>query len=215
MKENLTDLVFIIDRSGSMNGLESDTIGGFNSMLSKQQAEVGEATVTTVLFDHEYETLHDRLDIQAVSPITGNEYFVRGSTALLDAIGKTIKRIRKAHKHTTKDTRPEKTLVVIITDGQENASREYSVERIKSRIERQKSKHGWEFIFLGANIDAVKEAEQLGIDEANAQQYHADSAGLSASYTAISAAVSCMRGTGSVGKSWKNIVDKDFKYRKK
>ena len=155
MKTNLTELVFILDRSGSMDGLESDTVGGFNSMLSKQQEDDDECRLTTVLFDHEYEILHDRIDIKAVSPITEKEYFVRGQTALLDAIGRTINKIGNTQKQTAEEYRAEKVLFVITTDGMENASREYTHDKIKSLIERQKTKYGWEFIFLGANIDVM------------------------------------------------------------
>jgi uncharacterized protein YegL len=184
MKKGLTELVFIIDRSGSMGGLESDTIGGFNAMIKENQAIDGEALVTTVLFDDQYELLHDRIDIRAVAPLTDGDYTVRGSTALLDAVGKTIDKIRAAHKHTAEDFRPEKVLFAIITNGEENASREYSAERIKARIERQKQKYGWEFIFMGANMDAVMEAGKLGIAADRVQNYNADAAGVNLSYAA-------------------------------
>jgi uncharacterized protein YegL len=215
MKQGLTELIFILDKSGSMSGLESDTIGGFNSMLEKQKAEEGDAIVTTVLFDNNYELLHDRIDIKALSPITDKEYQVGGNTALIDAIGKTIRKIRKAQKPIAEDYKPEKTLFVIITDGMENASREYSAERVKKRIERQKDKCGWEFIFLGANIDAVETARHFGINAANAQNYHADGMGLSTGYASISQAVSMFRGTGVVGGAWRDNLAKDFNNRKK
>lgn len=194
MKKSLTELVFIIDRSGSMGGLESDTIGGFNAMLNEQQAASGEAVVTTVLFDDKYELLHDRLDIRAVAPLTDKDYTVRGSTALLDALGRTINKIRAAQKHTAENYRAEKVLFVIITDGLENASREYSAERIKTRIERQKQKYGWEFVFFGANMDAVIEAGKLGIAADRAHNYFADAIGTSAAYTAMSAFSTAYRG---------------------
>ena len=178
MKKNLTELVFIVDRSGSMGGLESDTIGGFNSTLKKQQELEGEAIVTTVLFDDKYELLHDRIDIRAVSPLTEKDYFVRGSTALLDALGRTIKKIKKAQKFTAEEYRAEKVMFVIITDGYENASLEYNAERIKRRIERQKDKYGWEFVFFGANMDAIMEAGKLGISANMAHNYKADAEGL-------------------------------------
>ena len=187
MKKGLTELVFIIDRSGSMGGIESDTIGGFNAMLKEQQAVEGEAIVTTVLFDDKYELLHDRIDIRAVAPLTDKDYTVRGSTALLDAIGRTIHKIRAAQQHTDENYRAEKVLFVIITDGQENASREYSAESVKTRIERQKQKYGWEFVFFGANMDAVMEAGKLGIAADRAQNYCADAIGTSKVYTAMSA----------------------------
>lgn len=164
MKKGLTELVFILDKSGSMSGLETDTIGGYNSMLQKQKEVEGECYITTVLFDNNYELLHDRIDIRAVSPITEKEYQVGGTTALLDAIGRTISKIANAQKHTADDYRAEKVLFVIITDGEKNSSREYSAEKIKAQIEQQKTKYGWEFIFLGANIDAVQTASRFGID---------------------------------------------------
>lgn len=194
MKKGLTELVFIIDRSGSMGGLESDTIGGFNAMLKEQQAVEGDAVVTTVLFDDKYELLHDRIDIRAVAPLTDKDYTVRGSTALLDALGRTIHKIRVAQKHTAENYRAEKVLFVIITDGQENASREYSADRVKTRIERQKEKYGWEFIFFGANMDAVMEAGKLGIAADRAQNYCADAIGTTTAYTAMSAFSTAYRG---------------------
>lgn len=194
MKKGLTELVFIIDRSGSMGGLESDTIGGFNAMLKEQQAVEGDAVVTTVLFDDKYELLHDRIDIRAVAPLTDKDYSVRGSTALLDALGRTIHKIRVAQKHTDENYRAEKVLFVIITDGQENASREYSVDRVKTRIERQKEKYGWEFVFFGANMDAVMEAGKLGIAADRAQNYCADAIGTTTAYTAMSALSTAYRG---------------------
>jgi uncharacterized protein YegL len=177
VKQDLTELVFILDRSGSMGGLESDTIGGFNAMLAKQKAEPGEASVTTVLFDDKCELLHDRIDLRAVSPITDKEYFVRGTTALLDAVGSTIQKIAGAQKQTAEDYRASRVMFVITTDGMENASREYSYEKVKSMVEHEKEKHGWEFIFLGANIDAVETAGRFGIDASHASDYHADHLG--------------------------------------
>ena len=187
-------MVFIIDKSGSMEGLEKDTIGGFNSMLKEQQAVEGEAIVTTVLFNNRYELLHDRIDIRAVSPLTEKNYTVGGNTALLDALGKTIRKIREVQEHTAEDYRAEKVLFTIITDGQENASREYSAESIKTRIERQKEKYGWEFVFFGANMDAVLEAGKLGISAEYAQNYRADASGTSTAYTAMSAISTAYRG---------------------
>lgn len=172
MKKGLTELVFILDKSGSMSGLETDTIGGYNSMLAKQQAVEGECRITTVLFDNNYELLHDRIDIRAVSPISEKEYQIGGSTALLDAIGRTIHKIGNAQKHTANEYRAEKVMLVIITDGEENSSREYSAKRIKQMIERQKSRYEWEFIFLGANIDAVETAGRFGISADRAQNPH-------------------------------------------
>ncbi|SDF11164.1 vWA domain-containing protein [Sporomusa acidovorans] len=194
MKKGLTELVFIIDRSGSMGGLESDTIGGFNAMLKEQQAVEGDAVVTTVLFDDKYELLHDRIDIRAVASLTDKDYTVRETTALLDALGRTIHKIRAVQKHTANNYRAEKVLFVIITDGQENASREYSAERIKRRIERQKERYGWEFVFFGANMDAVMEAGKLGIAADHAQNYCADAIGTSVAYAAMSAFSTAYRG---------------------
>ena len=197
MKKGLTEMVFIIDRSGSMGGPEKDTIGGFNSMLKEQQAVEGEAIVTTVLFDNRYELLHDRIDIRAVSPLTEKNYTVGGNTALLDALGKTIRKIREVQEHTAEDYRAEKVLFTIITDGEENASREYSAERIKTRIEHQKQKYGWEFVFFGANMDAVLEAGKLGISAEYAQNYRADANGTSIAYTAMSSISTAYRGGNS------------------
>ncbi len=186
MKKDLTELVFIIDRSGSMGGLESDTIGGFNAMLKEQKAVKGEALVTTVLFDDQYELLHDRIDIQAIAPLSDKDYTVRGSTALFDALGKTIKKVRNAHSHTEEAYRPEKVMFFVITDGLENASREYSADRLKARIEHQRKKHGWEFVFFGANMDAVLEAGKLGIAADRAMKYQANSDGINESWSSIS-----------------------------
>ena len=216
MKTNLTELVFILDRSGSMGGLESDTIGGFNTMLSKQQEEPGECRITTVLFDNDYEILHDRIDIKAVSPISGSEYFVRGQTALLDAVGKTINKIGSVQKNTAKEFRAEKVLFIITTDGLENASREFSYDKIKSMIEKQKSKYAWEFIFLGANIDAVEVANRFGIDRDRAQNFHNDSEGIELNYQVLSKTVSCYRAAPpctSIADGWSAEIQKDYKRR--
>jgi uncharacterized protein YegL len=217
MKTNLTELVFILDRSGSMGGLESDTIGGFNSMLAKQQAEPGECRITTVLFDNEYEILHDRIDINAVSPITGREYFVRGSTALLDAIGKTVNKIGGAQKNTAEDFRAAKVMFVITTDGMENASREFSYDKIKSMIEHQKSSYNWEFVFLGANIDAVKVANRFGIPKNRAQSFHNDSEGIELNYSVLSETVSAFReapACARISDDWSASIEADYKGRK-
>ncbi len=213
MKTNLTELVFILDRSGSMDGLESDTIGGYNSMLAKQKAEPGEAVVTTVLFDDKYELLHDRINIKGIAPITEKEYYVCGTTALLDAVGKTIQKIDNAQKHTGEELRADKVLFVIITDGMENASKEYTYGKIKAMIEHQKECCGWEFIFLGANIDAVATASRFGIDEDRAANYHADSAGTQLNYEAVSCAVSELRASRSISSKWKESIDADFQGR--
>ena len=213
MKKGLTELVFILDKSGSMSGMETDTIGGFNGMLEKQKAVEGECCLTTVLFDNRYELLHDRMDILAVSPITEQEYQVGGSTALLDAIGRTINKIGNAQKHTTEDFRAEKVLFVIITDGEENASREFSSGRIKQMIENQKTRYGWEFIFLGANIDAVETARQFGIGADRAQDFHADKAGVQLNFCVMSEAVTTYRKRSAMPEGWSDKIKKDYKNR--
>ncbi|MEE1162246.1 MAG: vWA domain-containing protein, partial [Lachnospiraceae bacterium] len=177
MKKNLTELVFILDRSGSMAGLEKDTIGGFNAMIEKQKAEEGEAYISTVLFDNYSEVIHDRVALSDVPKLTEKEYYVRGCTALLDAVGGAIHHIGNVHKYAREEDRPEKTLFVITTDGMENASRRYSYEKVREMTKRQKEKYGWEFLFLGANIDAAKEAARFGIDADRAADYHADTQG--------------------------------------
>jgi len=216
MKSQLTELVFILDRSGSMGGLESDTIGGFNSMLVKQQAEPGECRMSTILFDNEYEILHDRIDIKAVRQITDKEYYVRGSTALLDAIGKTINKIIGVQKNTSEDYRADKVLFVITTDGMENASKEYCYPKIRSMINRQKHGHGWEFIFLGANIDAVAVANRFGIGRNRAQNYHNDSEGIATNYMVLSQTVSEYRRAPSdagVNDNWNVKIQEDYMKR--
>jgi len=217
MKTYSTELIFILDRSGSMGGLESDTIGGFNSMLKKQQAEPGECRITTVLFDDNYDVLHDRIDIKAVSEITSQDYFVRGCTALLDAIGKTIKKISKVQKNTADDYRAEKVLFIITTDGMENASREYTYDKIKSMVEKQKKKFNWEFIFLGANIDAIDVANRFGIAKNRTQNFHNDSEGIAMNYEALSETMMCYRaaplGT-TFSDNWGDKILANFKSRK-
>ena len=215
MKKNLTELVFILDRSGSMAGLEPDTIGGFNAMIEKQRKEPGEAYVSTILFDNERQVIHDRVDIQAVNPLTPKEYYVRGCTALLDAVGKAIHHIGNVHKYAREEDRPEKTLFIITTDGMENASREYTYERVQKMIEHEKEKYGWEFIFLGANIDAAREAARFGIDETRAANYHADSKGTAVIYDAMNNVVGNYRAFRTVNEDWKENVDADYKKRGK
>ena len=215
MKKNLTELVFILDKSGSMSGLEKDTIGGFNSLLDQQRKVDGECVITTVLFDNRYELLHDRIDIRAVQPITGKEYFVGGSTALLDAIGKTIHKIGAVQKNTTEDYRAEKVMFVIITDGEENASRCYSSMQIRQMIQHQKERYGWEFIFLGANIDAVETAGRFGIDADRAVDYVPDGEGTELNFRMMSETVATFRECGAVPTACLDEIRKDMKKRGK
>lgn len=214
MKKGLTELAFILDRSGSMSGLESDTIGGYNALLEKQKKEAGECVITTVLFDDRYELLHDRINLRGIAPITDAEYYVRGTTALLDAIGRTISKIENAQRHTAEDERAEKVLFVITTDGMENASREYGYAKVRQMIERHKGNEGWEFIFLGANIDAVETAARVGISADRAANYNADSEGTQLNYSVVSDAVSCMRASSSIRADWKKSIDEDYQGRK-
>ena len=215
MKKGSTELVFILDKSGSMSGLESDTIGGYNSMLAKQKEIEGECRITTVLFDNSYELLHDRFDIRAVSPITEKEYAIGGSTALLDAIGRTIHKIANVQRYTSEEYRAERVMFVIITDGEENSSREYSAQKIKSQIEKKKTKHGWEFIFLGANIDAVQTAGRFGINSDRAVDYLADSKGTELNFKVMSSAVADFRESGKVNDICFEEIRKDVKERGK
>ena len=211
----MTELVFILDRSGSMGGLESDTIGGFNSMLAKQKREPGACLVSTVLFDNTVEVIHDRVPLERVPELTDREYFVRGCTALLDAVGGAIHHIGNVHKYARPEDRPEQTLFVITTDGLENASKRYDYDRVKAMIERQKEKYGWEFLFLGANIDAAKEAARFGIKADRAVRYQCDSVGTALNYEVISKAVTCARESMPLTASWKDQIEKDFKKRGK
>lgn len=216
MKKDLTELVFILDRSGSMAGLESDTIGGFNGMLKKQKKQSGEANVTTVLFDDRYELIHDRFPLSAVKALSEDDYYVRGCTALLDAVGKTIQKMINIQRHLPEDQRAEKVIFVITTDGLENASREYGYSQIKSMIEHEKQKYGWEFLFLGANMDAVSEARKFGIDADRSVTFQNDSEGIAVNYRAVEETLSCMRAApcmADVDGSWKKDIEKDFKKR--
>lgn len=193
MRKGLTEVVFILDRSGSMRGLEADTIGGFNSMIEKQQKEEGEAYISTVLFDDIAEVLYDRVDVKRIEPMNENQYFVRGCTALLDALGGAIHHIGNVHKYAREEDRPEKTLFIITTDGMENASHQYSYSKVKHMVERQKNQFGWEFIFLGANIDAIEVAGRFGIDAKRAFNYECDREGTQLNYTVLSETVSRVR----------------------
>ena len=213
-KNDLTELVFILDRSGSMAGLEGDTIGGFNAMLEKQRKQDGECFVSTVLFDSFSTVLHDRLRLRNVPQMTAEDYQVGGCTALLDALGDAIRHIGNIHKYARKEDVPAHTVFVIMTDGMENASRRYSSDEVKAKIERQKETYGWEFLFLGANIDAVETAKHFGIDESRAANYHADAEGTCVAYACVETAVSAVRANKKLDKSWTQKVDQDFNSRK-
>jgi uncharacterized protein YegL len=210
MRKNLTEIVFILDRSGSMAGLEGDTFGGFNGMLEKQRQEEGEAYVSTVLFDNESSVIHDRLPLDRVPRLTAREYYVRGCTALLDAVGSAISHIATVHKYAREEDRPEKTLFVITTDGMENASRRYTYEKVRSLIEKQKREYGWEFLFLGANIDAAREAARFGIHPDRAVDYRADRRGTRVIYETVSETVRDFRASKPMTAGWKKKIEEDF-----
>ena len=214
VKNNITELVFILDRSGSMAGLESDTIGGFNSLIKKQKKQRGECFVSTVLFDNVSEVLHDRVKLSEIPKMTERDYFTRGATALIDAIGGAIHHIGNIHKYARPEDVPEHTMFVIITDGYENASHLYSADSVRRTIKRQKSKYGWEFIFIGANIDAVETAGRFGIDSDRAVNYNADSQGTAIVYEAVSKAVKNIRESTPLPSGWSEEIDKDYKSRK-
>lgn len=215
MKKGLTELVFILDRSGSMSSLETDTIGGFNSLIEKQKKEPGEALVSTILFDDRIEVLHDRVSLSRIEPMTEKDYFVRGCTALMDAFGGAIEHIGKIHKYARDEDRPEKTLFVITTDGLENASKRYKKWEVKRMVERQREKYGWEFLFLGANMDAAVEARQYGIPEDYAATYQCDEEGTTLNYQVISQAICNVRTCKSLSADWKARIDEDYKKRGK
>ena len=209
MRKGLTEIVFILDRSGSMAGLEKDTIGGYNSLIQKQKKEEGEAYISTVLFDDYSEVLHDRVRLENIHPMTEKEYYVRGCTALLDAIGGAIHHIGNVHKYAREEDRPEKTLFIITTDGQENSSKRYSYADVKRMVERQKTRFGWEFLFLGANIDAIAEADRFGIKADRAVNYKCDSEGTAVNYKALSMAVSRVRKCKSTSEMKSALADWD------
>ena len=215
MRKNLTEIVFILDRSGSMSGLEADTIGGFNSMIEKQKKTEGEALISTVLFDNASEVIHDRVSVQNIKPMTDEDYTVRGCTALLDAIGDAIHHIGNVHKYARAEDVPEHTMFVITTDGMENASRRYDSEKVKKMIKRQKEKYGWEFLFLGANIDAVETARHFGISEDRAVNYHSDSEGTQLNYEVVSEAICSVRCSAPLSADWKKRIDEDYEKRGK
>ena len=214
MKKNLTELVFILDKSGSMSGLEADTIGGFNAMIDKQRREAGEALVSTVLFDTDCTVVHDRVNLADVPKLTEREYCPSGCTALLDALGGAIHHIGSVHKYAREEDVPERTLFVITTDGMENASRRYTSDQVKAMIQRQKAKYDWEFLFLGANIDAVETAGRYGIDPDRAVNYHADGEGTRLNYRVVGEAISSVRASKPLSADWKSAIDADYQSRK-
>ena len=213
MENKVTEIVFILDRSGSMNGLESDTIGGYNSLLEKQKATPGKALVSTILFDTYSEVLHDRLDLNDVPFMSEKEYRAHGCTALLDAVGGAINHIGNIHKYARKEDQPENTLFIITTDGLENSSRIYSYEKVKKMIEMEKEKYGWEFLFLGANIDAIAVAERFGIEKERAANYHADGKGTALNYKVMNEEIRNLRMSRGISSNWKERIEKDYKKR--
>lgn len=214
MKKNCTELVFILDRSGSMAGLERDTIGGFNAMIEKQKKQEGECLVNTVLFSNDAEVIHDRVQLERIEPMTDRDYTVGGCTALLDAIGGAIRHISTVYKYARPEDVPEHTLFVITTDGMENASRRFSADEVRAMIERQKREHGWEFLFVGANIDAVQTAKRFGIAEDRAVNYHADCKGTRVVYETLSKAVCSVRNSASMGADWAADINADYESRR-
>ena len=214
MKNGITELVFILDRSGSMQGLEKDTIGGFNSLIKKQKKIKGKCYVSTVLFDNVCEVLHDRVKLEDVKPMTEKDYEVRGCTALIDAIGGAIKHIGNIHKYARPSDVPENTMFVITTDGMENASHKYSSDEVKRMLSHQKEKYGWEFLFIGANIDAVETAANFGIDESRAVNYHADKKGTKVLYDNVACTVTKMRECKNIDDDWCALIQADFESRK-
>lgn len=214
-KNNITELVFVLDRSGSMAGLESDTIGGFNSLIREQKKKEGKCYVSTVLFDHESKVIHDRIDLKDVPDMTSEDYVVRGCTALIDALGGAIRHIGDIHKYARPEDVPEHTMFVVMTDGMENASRFYTAKDVKSLIKRCKSKYGWEFLFIGANIDAVETAKNYGIDSGRAVNYNADRRGTDIVFQTVCAAATNLRASGTIQADWRKTIDSDYKKRKR
>ena len=212
-KNGITELVFLLDRSGSMAGLESDTIGGFNSLIEKQKKQEGKCYISTVLFDHVSQVLHDRLPLEKIEKMTDRDYTVRGSTALIDAIGGALHHIGNIHKYARPEDVSEHTMFVIITDGMENSSRRYSSDEVKKAIERQKSRYGWEFLFIGANIDAVETAKHFGIDRDRAVNYRADSRGTRVLYDNVAETVCTLRADAPIAANWSQAIDDDFRTR--
>lgn len=214
MKKNLTEMVFILDRSGSMSGLESDTIGGFNAMIERQKREPGEALVSVVLFSNESTVIHDRTDIRKIEPMTEKQYRPGGCTALIDAMGQAIHHIGNVHKYAREEDRPEHTIFIITTDGMENASCRYSSDEVKKMVEDRKERSGWEFLFLGANIDAVETAKGFGIGAERAVRFHNDRKGIRLNYETVSKAVGSMRMSMPVEADWKEEIEADYLSRK-
>jgi uncharacterized protein YegL len=215
MNKNVTEMIMILDRSGSMSGLENDTIGGYNALLVKQKTAPGRAFLSTILFDDRFQVLHDRVDVREVKPLTDQDYYVRGTTALLDAIGRSIIKVIQVQKSLNEEEQAGHVIFVITTDGHENASVEYSYKEIKTMIERQKKVYGWEFIFLGANIDAVNVAERVGIRSDRSANYHSDSKGTNLNYEVLSDAIMELRTDHKLSENWKSRIDKDFQKRTK
>ena len=213
MKKNLTEMVFILDKSGSMSGLEADTIGGFNSMIERQKRAEGEALVSTVLFSNESTVIHDRVDVQKIKPLTEQEYSAYGCTALIDAIGQAIHHIGNVHKYARKEDVPEHTIFVITTDGMENASRRYTSDEVKKMVEKKKEKYGWEFLFLGANIDAVETAKHFGIARDRSVNFHNDSVGVRLNFEEVGGAVERMRAAMPLSADWKDRIEEDYMNR--
>ncbi|MBR5640600.1 MAG: VWA domain-containing protein [Firmicutes bacterium] len=211
-RNDITELVFILDRSGSMGGFEDDTIGGFNSLIEKQKKVDGKALVTTVLFDNNLRTLHDRVDLQGVKPLTAEDYYVGGCTALLDAVGETVTHIEKVHKYIRPEDVPANTMVVITTDGMENASHQWRADKVKKLVEKKKEE-GWEFLFLGADIDAVHEAARFGIGADRSVTYKKDSVGMAMSFDVVEESVSCLRKGRGIAKNWSKKLEDDYKNR--
>ena len=213
MRKNLTEMVFILDKSGSMAGLEADTIGGFNSMIERQRKEPGEALVSAVLFSDESTVIYDRADLGKIEPMTDRQYCAGGCTALIDALGGAIHHIGNVHKYAREEDRPEHTVFVITTDGMENASSRYTAKEVRDMVKRQKEKYGWEFLFLGANIDAVETAARYGIGEDRAVRFHNDKAGHALNYQEVSAAVRTIRASAPLGREWKRKIEEDYESR--
>ena len=214
MKNNITELVFILDRSGSMQGLEGDTIGGFNALIEKQKEVEGKCYVSTILFDNLIETLHDRVELADIRPMTDKDYTVRGATALLDALGSTIRHIGSIHKYARPEDVPEHTLFVVTTDGMENASHNFTAEQVKEMVEDQKKKHGWEFLFLGANIDAVQTARRFGIGPDRAVNYRPDGKGTAVVYETVAETACAMRCAAPISQNWSRKIKEDYEGRK-